>query len=83
MGWTTLTANRTSVRAIVKEVGARRRVGEVLLGAGAKAETGNTKEKGDREEGELKGEDGDKKRAAIWIVDPRSLAEGMRADLGT
>ncbi|KAH7881658.1 uncharacterized protein C8R40DRAFT_1031760 [Lentinula edodes] len=60
LGWTTLTANRTSVKAIVKEINARARVEmfEMFMGAST---TPNA-------------------AAAIWIVDPRSLAEGMRAD---
>ncbi|TFK46216.1 hypothetical protein OE88DRAFT_1739668 [Heliocybe sulcata] len=54
-GWTTLTANRTSVKTLVSEV--RARYGRSLL---------------------LYGEDtGD---AAIWVVNPRSLAEGMYKD---
>ncbi|KAJ3863205.1 hypothetical protein EV359DRAFT_43555 [Lentinula novae-zelandiae] len=60
LGWTTLTANRTSVKAIVKEINARARVEmfEMFMGAST---TPNA-------------------AAAIWIIDPRSLAEGMRAD---
>ncbi|KAH9030503.1 hypothetical protein EDB85DRAFT_2074286 [Lactarius pseudohatsudake] len=53
-GWTTLTANRASVKAVLREVRAR--------GYGAEA----------RGEGRL---------AALWIVDPRSLAQGMRSDI--
>lgn len=60
-GWTTLTANRTSVRAVVREVGR-----SSLGGLGGSLDGANE----DLEE-----------RAAIWIVDPRSLAEGMRNDL--
>ncbi|KAK0447048.1 hypothetical protein EV421DRAFT_1706798 [Armillaria borealis] len=62
LGWTTLTANRTSVRAILKEMEVRRTV------AAAAAE-------GDAVEESVESAD-----AAIWIVDPRSLAEGMRSD---
>ncbi|KAK0219684.1 hypothetical protein EDD85DRAFT_960873 [Armillaria nabsnona] len=59
LGWTTLTANRTSVRAILKEIEVRRKAAE-----------------SDAVQEELvEGAD-----AAIWIVDPRSLAEGMRSD---
>ncbi|KAI9463962.1 hypothetical protein BJY52DRAFT_1425004 [Lactarius psammicola] len=54
-GWTTLTANRASVKAVLREVRAR--------GYGAEA----------RGEG--------KHAAALWIVDPRSLAQGMRSDI--
>ncbi|KAJ7594220.1 hypothetical protein C8J56DRAFT_926220 [Mycena floridula] len=49
LGWTTLTANRTSVKAMLREIS-----GTIDLGQGAGA------------------------IAAIWLVDPRSLAEGMR-----
>jgi len=58
-GWTTLTANRTSVKAMVREM----RLVVVVRGEGEG-------DGGDREEG----------KAAMWVVDPRSLAEGMRAD---
>ncbi|KAG6857375.1 hypothetical protein H0H87_004736 [Tephrocybe sp. NHM501043] len=56
-GWTTLTANKASVKAILREMkGARGRGGLGGVGGGG---------------------GGEEKRAAIWIVDPRSLAEGM------
>ncbi|KAA1474378.1 hypothetical protein DENSPDRAFT_781724 [Dentipellis sp. KUC8613] len=64
-GWTTMTANRASVKALVREVrksGAEMDCGE--RGGGARVG-----------EGEVLRVD-----AAIWVVDPRSLAEGMRAD---
>ena len=60
LGWTTLTANRTSVKAILRELKAARTAGR--LG-------GNELERDD--------ESKDHNFAAIWIVDPRSLAEGM------
>jgi len=53
-GWTTLTANRASVKAVLREVRAR--------GYGAEAR-------------------GEGRHAAVWIVDPRSLAQGMRSDI--
>ncbi|KAH9958097.1 hypothetical protein BGW80DRAFT_1377489 [Lactifluus volemus] len=59
-GWTTLTANRTSVRAILREVKTRG-YGVETRGRGA----------------------GAARHAALWIVDPRSLAEGMRSDVDT
>ncbi|KAK0224063.1 hypothetical protein IW262DRAFT_871822 [Armillaria fumosa] len=59
LGWTTLTANRTSVRAVLKEMEVRRKA----------AESGAVQEES------VEGAD-----AALWIVDPRSLAEGMRSD---
>ena len=63
LGWTTLTANRTSVKAILRELKAARVAGRLR---------GNEPEMHDRDD-ELK----DHNFAAIWIVDPRSLAEGM------
>ncbi|KAJ7481590.1 hypothetical protein FB451DRAFT_1394234 [Mycena latifolia] len=59
-GWTTLTANRTSVRALLREVGVR--------GAGVGAGEVSAQEK----------EDAQEDKAALWLVDPRSLAEGAR-----
>lgn len=58
LGWTTLTANRTSVKAILRELKAARVAGR--LGGNDRPEDLN-----------------DHNFAAIWIVDPRSLAEGM------
>ncbi|KAH9854602.1 hypothetical protein C2E23DRAFT_726166 [Lenzites betulinus] len=68
-GWTTLTANKSSVKAILREIRA--------------AEGGygwfGTNDQGSAREGE-----GEatmvSETAAIWVVDPRSLAEGMRSD---
>ncbi|TFY60932.1 hypothetical protein EVJ58_g4825 [Rhodofomes roseus] len=65
-GWTTMTANRGSVKAILREVKTRGRAAGVGI-KGMNAEEGLTS---DRVE-----------KAAIWVVDPRSLAEGMRSDL--
>lgn len=56
-GWTTLTANRTSVKAILREV--KMRGYEVDVHGGG---------------------DGAIKYAALWVIDPRSLAEGMRSE---
>jgi hypothetical protein len=53
-GWTTLTANRSSVKAVLREVRARGYAAEVR---------------------------GEGRHAALWIVDPRSLAQGMRSDI--
>ena len=61
LGWTTLTANKTSVKAILREMKLAR-VGNRLDGIGGVTET------------EVKVDDN---KAALWIVDPRSLAEGM------
>ncbi|KAL1748236.1 hypothetical protein HDZ31DRAFT_79786 [Schizophyllum fasciatum] len=53
LGWTTLTANKTSVKGVMKEMGD--------WGADGAA-------------------DHEAPRAALWVVDPRSLGEEMRAD---
>jgi hypothetical protein len=55
LGYTTLTANRTSVRAILKEMVTRTK--------GVLNDNGNIRSD---------------HTAAIWLVDPRSLAEGLR-----
>ncbi|KIM41640.1 hypothetical protein M413DRAFT_152949 [Hebeloma cylindrosporum] len=65
LGWTTLTANRTSVKAILRELKAARIAGR--LGGTTEPESQ------DWDDDELR----DHNFAAIWIVDPRSLAEGM------
>ncbi|KAI0251838.1 hypothetical protein BJV78DRAFT_392591 [Lactifluus subvellereus] len=62
-GWTTLTANRASVKAILREVKAR----------GYGVETRSSSRGADEDEA--------RRAAALWIVDPRSLAEGMRSDV--
>lgn len=56
-GWTTLTANRASVKAMLREV-RMRGYGVDMHGGG----------------------DGAVKYAALWVIDPRSLAEGMRSE---
>lgn len=62
LGWTTLTANRSSVKALLKEM-------KKSTGGGALT---------------YEPSGGDKTvhapKAAIWVVNPRSLAEGMRSD---
>jgi len=60
LGWTILTANRTSVKAILKELKGARIAGRLNEAADVR-----------------KGDDDIEGYAAIWIVDPRSLAEGM------
>ncbi|KAG8216019.1 hypothetical protein J3R82DRAFT_8012 [Butyriboletus roseoflavus] len=55
-GHTTLTTNRSSVKAVLKEI--RRVCGR----------------------GGYEPEMGDVEKAALWVVDPRSLSEGMRSD---
>ncbi|KAI5823480.1 hypothetical protein K523DRAFT_376839 [Schizophyllum commune Tattone D] len=69
LGWTTLTANKTSVKGVMKEMGD--------WGAEAVTRGGEEKSAGeDRRESEEK----EAPRAALWVVDPRSLGEEMRAD---
>jgi len=60
-GWTTLTANRSGVRSILREVQAAKISG--VLSSDSVQDASNESE-----------------MAAIWIVDPRSLAEGLRSD---
>lgn len=55
-GYTTLTTNRSSVKAVLKEM--RRVCGR----------------------GGYEPEMGDVEKAALWVVDPRSLSEGMRSE---
>jgi hypothetical protein len=55
-GWTTLTANRNSVKAVLREV--------KMHGYDVDVHGGG---------------DGAVKYAALWVIDPRSLAEGMRS----
>ncbi|THH28986.1 hypothetical protein EUX98_g5208 [Antrodiella citrinella] len=60
-GWTTLTANKTSVKAILREM-------KTSGNAVWERTTGHVDSGGETEV------------AALWVVEPRSLAEGMRAD---
>ena len=60
LGWTTLTANRMSVKAILREMKIARVTGRLDA----------------VDEGDVGGEEA-VKSPAIWVVDPRSLAEGM------
>ncbi|KAH8097082.1 hypothetical protein BXZ70DRAFT_1009396 [Cristinia sonorae] len=62
-GWTILTANKTSVKAILKEM---------------KASGNGLWDREEREETDCQG--GGVEDAALWVVEPRSLAEGMRSD---
>ncbi|KAJ3991635.1 hypothetical protein F5050DRAFT_1898468 [Lentinula boryana] len=97
LGWTTLTANRTSVKAIVKEINARARIEmfERYVGTSATSDLArvpvgnsglsttasiNSPDKPLLTEEVGAGNRSDPLKAAIWIIDPRSLAEGMRAD---
>ena len=67
-GMTTLTANKASVKALLREM---KRVKH-----GCKNET--VIDSGEREARDM--HSGGSVDAAIWIVEPRSLAEGMRVD---
>lgn len=62
LGWTTLTANKSSVKAILREI----------KQSGAVSRADREQEEFTRNEQATK--------AAFWIVDPRSLAEGQRGD---
>ncbi|KAL4267490.1 DUF1308 domain-containing protein [Pleurotus pulmonarius] len=103
LGWTTLTANKSSVKAIIREMKAATAAGvlqpedpdpveakgeEINPGGSATSEkdkaaiwvSSSEDIAGDREaRGAGKDAQGDD-FAALWVVDPRSLAEGMRSD---
>jgi len=64
LGWTTLTANKSSVKAILRDMKQAGDVGRF-----------------DRDVAEST-EGCEIEKAALWLVDPRSLAEGQRADFG-
>ncbi|KAF8062266.1 hypothetical protein FPV67DRAFT_1422151 [Lyophyllum atratum] len=68
LGWTTLTANKTSIKAILREMKLARVSGRL---------DGLAEEDGAMEEAQS-----ESYQAAIWIVDPRSLAEGMSSQSG-
>jgi hypothetical protein len=79
LGWTTLTANRTSVKAILREMKAARVSGR-LAGVDLHLEQprGSGGENGDSGGDTSNGDEGSSAGwAAFWVVDPRSLAEGM------
>lgn len=67
LGWTTLTGNRSSVKAMLKEYRAARISGR-LVGIPPSPAGGSPTEENRTDAVEV---------AAIWVVDPRSLAEGM------
>jgi hypothetical protein len=73
---TTLTANRASVRAVLREM-------RVLAGVGTDQFAVGDEEKGIAVSGneQLAHEVGDEGVAVLWIVEPRSLAEQMRSDV--
>lgn len=79
LGWTTLTANRTSVKAILREMKTARVSGR-LVGVDLHLEQprgsgGGRLLDGDGDKGDDNDDEGGS--AAFWVVDPRSLAEGM------
>ncbi|KAI0717893.1 hypothetical protein C8T65DRAFT_707031 [Cerioporus squamosus] len=67
-GWTTLTANKSSVKAILRDI----RTAEGGYGGTVDSTPAPAAADGD---GAVAVE-----KAALWVVDPRSLAEGMRSD---
>jgi hypothetical protein len=79
LGWTTFTANRTSVKAILREMKTARVSGRLVgvdlhleqASGGGRLLDGDGDSGDDNDEGESAG------WAAFWVVDPRSLAEGM------
>ena len=76
-GMTTLTANRTSIRALLREIRMVSKGQSFYTGSNVEAQSGGTIEGVEDEVGE-----GLPPYAAIWIVEPRSLAEAMRTDTG-
>jgi hypothetical protein len=82
LGWTTLTANRTSVKAILREMKSARVSGRL---AGVDLHLEQPRGSGDGRLLDGDGDSGDDGNneggsagwAAFWVVDPRSLAEGM------
>ncbi|OJT04166.1 hypothetical protein TRAPUB_5118 [Trametes pubescens] len=66
-GWTTVTANKSSVKAILRDIRASE-------GGYGWFEESRVSAEGQEEAGVVA------EAAAMWVVDPRSLAEGMRAD---
>ena len=65
-GWTTFTANKASVKAIIREMKSRRALWDRVQGEAIDHHNA-----------------AQPATAALWVVDPRSLAEGMRSDYGT
>ncbi|KZT54484.1 hypothetical protein CALCODRAFT_438609 [Calocera cornea HHB12733] len=68
---TTLTANKMSIRAIMREM-------RSIEASGGMASS--TYEQMQRSEERVKRGDGGQTTAWLWVVEPRSLAEGMRTD---
>ncbi|KAI5891412.1 uncharacterized protein SCHCODRAFT_01213723 [Schizophyllum commune H4-8] len=76
LGWTTLTANKTSVKGVMKEMGDW----GAEAGASGGASATDVGEDAKDARGSVNGKDKEAPRAALWVVDPRSLGEEMRAD---
>ncbi|OBZ76717.1 hypothetical protein A0H81_03223 [Grifola frondosa] len=67
-GWTTLTANKASVKAILRHM--------------RSAEGGYGWDNDEDAAAQLSWDDHTIEKATLWVVDPRSLAEGMRSEVG-
>ncbi|EJF56476.1 hypothetical protein BD309DRAFT_896721 [Dichomitus squalens] len=80
-GWTTLTANKSSVKAILRDIRAAEGGYGWSHGRDEHGQVEGANAEGDSVEGDGAGAVVEK--AAIWVVDPRSLAEGMRSDCTT
>ncbi|KAF9224819.1 hypothetical protein BS17DRAFT_51543 [Gyrodon lividus] len=74
-GYTTLTTNKSSVKVVMKEM--RRVFGRGGYGSGVWGK----EEVVDKEKESGDGGRTVPEKAALWIVDPRSLAEDMRSDI--
>lgn len=68
-GWTTLTANRSSVKLMIREM-------KVVQNGPSPRPDGV-----ENSNAPLGSSDMQSEEAALWTLDPRSLAEGMRADV--
>ncbi|KAJ3575707.1 hypothetical protein NP233_g910 [Leucocoprinus birnbaumii] len=74
LGWTTLTGNKSSVKAILREIRAARVSGRLDEEDMESCVGGSDAV---RYEEDVSGCAGGGGAAALWVVDPRSLAEGM------
>ncbi|EMD37000.1 hypothetical protein CERSUDRAFT_95271 [Gelatoporia subvermispora B] len=72
-GWTTMTANRASVRAVLRGVRALAEDGGLVTYLDEQVTVDDERDWSYENRAR-------QARAALWVVDPRSLAEGMRAD---
>ncbi|KAL5498004.1 hypothetical protein ACEPAH_2935 [Sanghuangporus vaninii] len=79
--WTTLTANRASVRKMLKESVKVKDASTLTSIPNVSSVAGRIAALELEDRGECDGVDGDETEvAAIWVVEPRSLAESMRGD---